>query len=44
MTFANIDGLLILGMLVLGTTLWMLVKPAPAAKPARIAKNPDHPR
>ncbi len=37
MTFATIDGLLILGTLVLTGTLWMLVKPAPA--PVRVKKN-----
>jgi len=37
MTFANIDGLLILGMLVFGGSLWLWTRPA--AKPARIRKE-----
>ena len=35
MTFANIDGLLILGTLVFSGTIWMLVRPTPV----RIKKN-----
>ena len=37
MTFANIDGLLILGMLVFTASLWLILKSSPT--PVRIKKD-----
>ncbi|MGP0565211.1 MULTISPECIES: hypothetical protein [unclassified Nitrospina] len=39
MTFANVDGLLVLGMVVFGFSLWLLSKGAPT--PQRIRRNDD---